>query len=289
MKITVANRLLPLLVIGAIQFAAVVESYAVGGAYESIQELGRATSPDGKSGQIYIEQAWRKEKSGDFPGALADYTAAIAIEPKSAAHYYRAWLYNRFGRFKDAIADLDVVIKQAPKAVAAYLERGEAHARVGNSKQAVADYDKVIELAPNSTQGDLARARAYAAKGDFAQAASRYDQARSRGPRDNDALNGFAWFSATCPDSSFRNGPEAVKAATKACEITKWKDGEVIDTLAAAYAESGDFSQALKFQTQARASRPVSAPDTLSEMQKHLRLYQAHKPFRDEPKLRKTH
>ena len=282
------RRPISVLIVCAIPLAAVVESYAVGGAYESIQELGRATSPDGKSGQTCIEQGWRKEKSGDFAGAIADYTAAIAIEPKSAARYYRAWLYNRSGRFKDAIADLDVVIKQEPKEVAAYLERAEAHARGGNTKQAIADYDKAIELAPNSTQGDLARARAYTAKGDYAQAAARFDQARRRGPRDDDALNGFAWFSATCPDSAFRNGPEAVKAATKACEIKKWKDGDVIDTLAAAYAEAGDFSQALKYEAQAIASRPLSGPDTLSEMQKHLRAYQAHKPFREEPKLRKT-
>ncbi len=284
MKTTVAK----LLIVAAIEVSPVIGTYAAGGAYESIQELGRATSPDGKSGQTYIEQAWRKEKAGDFAGAIADYTAAIVIEPKSAAHYYRAWLYNRSGRFKEAIADLDVVIKAEPKAVVAYLERGDAHARLAKTKEAVADYDKAIELARNSTEGDLARARAYAAKGDYAQAAARFEQARRRGPRDDSALNSFAWFSATCPDASFRNGPEAVKTATRACELTKWKDGDLVDTLAAAYAETGDFSQALKYQTQAIASRPVSAPDTLSEMQKHLRAYQAHKPFRDEPKLRKT-
>jgi serine/threonine-protein kinase len=282
------TRLISLLIACAIQLAALTENHAQSrGAFESIQELGHSTSPDGKSDQTYIEQGWRKEKSGNFSGAIADYTAAIAIEPKSIAHYYRAWLYNRSGRFKDAIADLDVLIKQQPNAVAAYLERGKAHARVGETKQAVADY-KAIELAANSTAGDLTRARAYAAKGDYAQAAARFDQARRRGPRNDDALNAFAWFSATCPDSSFRNGPEAVKAATKACELTKWENGHLIDTLAAACAETGDFPQAIKYETQAIASRPVSAPDTLAEMQKHLRAYQAHKPFRDEPKLGAT-
>jgi serine/threonine-protein kinase len=283
-------RFISVLIACAIQLAAFTESYAQSrGAFESIQELRHSTSPDGKSDQTYIEQASRKKASGDFAGAIADYAAAIAIEPKSIAHYYRAWLYNRSGRFKEAIVDLDIVITQQPNSVAAYLERGAAHARLGETKQAVADYNKAIELAPNSTAGDLTRARAYAAMGDYAQAAARFDAARRRGPRDDKALNGFAWFRATCPNSSFRNGPEAVNAATKACEVTKWKDGHLIDTLAAAYAETGDFQQAMKYEAQAIASRPVSAPDTLSEMRQHLRAYQAHKPVRDEPKLRTAH
>ena len=277
------------LVVVAIQILFAARAVAVGGTFESIQELGNATSPEGKSGQTYVERGLRKEQAGDFTGAIADYSAAIVIEPKSAgAHYYRAFLYSGLGRFKEAIADLDIVIKGSPNSVAAYLARGDAHADLGHTKEAVADYDKAIEFATNSTEGDLARAKAFAAKGDYARAAALYDKARRRGPRDDYALNAFAWFSATCPESSFRNGPEAVKAATKACELTKWKDGGLIDTLAAAYAESGDFNQAIKYQMQALGIRPPAAPDSLADMQKHLRAYQARKPFRDESRLRKA-
>ena len=276
-------------VIFAIQILFASGADAGRGAFESLQELGNATSPDGKAGEDYIERGRRKDAVGDFAGAVAEYSAAIAVEPKSPAHYYRACLYQAMGRSREAIADLDIVIKNSPKFVDAYLVRGDTHAELGHRKEAIADYNKAIEYATNSTDGDLTRAQAFAAKGDYARAAVLYDSARRRGPRDENALNSFAWFSATCAESSVRNGPEAVKAATKACELTKWKDGDLIDTLAAAYAETADFNQAIKYQKQALAIRPPIWPDSLAEMQKHLRAYQAHKPFRAEPKVRQAH
>jgi tetratricopeptide (TPR) repeat protein len=261
---------------------------AVGGAVETMQDF-RISSPDGKSGRIYIERASSRERAGDFPGAIADYSAAIQIEPKSgAAHYYRGLLYSAYRRFSEAIADFDVALRDEPKMAIAYIDRGNAHAGAGHTQQALADYDNAIRNVTNSTEGDVIQARAYMQKGEYARAAARFDQARRRSPRDDSVLNSFAWFKATCPNASVRNGAEAVQAATKGCEISKWKDGDLIDTLAAAYAESGDFVQAIKYQTQALAIRPFSAPDSLSQMQKRLRSYQAHKPFREEPKLRQS-
>jgi serine/threonine-protein kinase len=281
-------RFLVPLIAGAFDFVIASRSLAAGGVVESMKDRENASSPDGRSGRIYEERAWLKERAGDFAGAIAEYSAAIRIEPKSgSARYSRGLLYSALGKFNEAIADLDVVIKETPKA-SVYLVRGDAHADAGHAKDALADYDSAIRDAPNSADGNIVEAKACARKGDYARAAARFDQARRRSPRDDYALNSFAWFKATCPDASVRNGPEAVQAALKACEVTKWKDGDTIDTLAAAYAESGDFSQGIKYQMQALATRPPTAPDSLSLMQKHLRAYQAHKPFREEPRLRKS-
>lgn len=277
------------LVSAGIYFVTIGQSGAVGGAVETFRDMQNATSPPGKSGRIYVERAWRKEQGGDFSGAIADYTVAIAIEPKSAdAHFYRALLYRALGRLKEAIADLDVVLKEEPRTVSAYLARGDAHADAGYSDAAIADYDNVLRWANNSAAGDVARAQVLSRKGDYVAAAARLEQARKRSPRDDYVLNAFAWFKATCPQPSARNGQKAVQAAIKACALTKWKDGDLVDTLAAAYAELGDFNQAIKYQMQALGIRPVSAPDSLANMQKHLRSYQAHRPFREEPKLRRA-
>jgi tetratricopeptide (TPR) repeat protein len=269
----------------AIYLLTVAQSQAVGGAVETLRDMQNATSPDHNSARIYVERALAKERAGDFPGAMVDYSAAIAIKPESgAAHYDRGLLYAAMARFNEAIADFDVALKALPNDADIYLNRAAAHAKAHHPKEALADYDGAIRNAPNSTEGVMIRAKASAEKRDFAKAAAWYDEARRRSPRNDRAQNGFAWFKVTCPDAAFRNGPEAVKAATKACELTKWKDSSPIDTLAAAYAELGNFNQATKFQMQALAIRP----DSLSQMQKHLRAYQARKPFREEPKLRKS-
>lgn len=247
-----------------------------------------ASSPDGKSGETYVERAGRKEAMGDFSGAIADYTAAIGLEPKSeTAHYYRAHLYSAFGKFREAIADLDVVIREDPKAISAYLSRGNAHAEMGQANAALADYDNAIRYAPNTAYGNLTEARAYYRKGDYSNAAARFARAKQKSSRDDSVLNSVAWFRATCPDSSFRNGKEALQESTKACGFTKWKKAGALDTLAVAYAELGDFAQAIKYQRQALSIKPI-LPDVLKGMQKRLSLYQAHKPFREEPKLRKA-
>jgi Flp pilus assembly protein TadD len=122
--------------------------------------------------------------------------------------------------------------------------------------------------------------------GDYPAAAAHYAKVKQMGPRDYDALNNVAWFKATCPDGSFRNGKEAVQESTKACELTKWKNGGFVDTLAAAWAEAGDFNQAVKYAEQALATSGLSA-SSRNEVQNHLRLFRQHKPWREQSKLKK--
>ncbi len=102
-------------------------------------------------------------------------------------------------------------------------------------------------------------------------------------PKDDWCHNELAWIKATCPDDSVRNGNDAVAAANKACELTAWKNGHCIDTLAAAWAEAGDFKRAIQMQEQAlRTGEPIEAE--VSAMKERLSLYQQSRPFRTKSK-----
>ena len=99
-------------------------------------------------------------------------------------------------------------------------------------------------------------------------------------PNDDSSYNQLAWIKATCSDASVRNGKEAVSAASKACELTEWKDWEYIDTLAAAYAEAGDFKRAVEFQEQAlRTGNPSELEQKV--MRERVALFKDSQPFRE--------
>ena len=81
------------------------------------------------------------------------------------------------------------------------------------------------------------------------------------------------------PDAKFRDGKKALESATKACELSEWKDSYHVDTLAAAYAEAGDFDAAVKWQTKATAL--YEPGEDQKNAQWRLKLYQEKKPYRE--------
>jgi len=87
-----------------------------------------------------------------------------------------------------------------------------------------------------------------------------------------------AWLQATDPTENVLDGERAVSFATKACELTNWQIAPTIDTLAAAYAESGDFAKAIETE---RKAIELATPEARPAMEARLELYKAGKPYRE--------
>jgi len=83
---------------------------------------------------------------------------------------------------------------------------------------------------------------------------------------------------ATCRDNRFRDGPEAVRLATQACELTDWKNPWYLGTLAAAYAQMWDFEPALKWQRAALADEQYAQREDVNARQR-IALYEAHEEY----------
>lgn len=120
----------------------------------------------------------------------------------------------------------------------------------------------------------------------FGQGVARDDQEairwyeRAAGQGDLVALKRVSWLRATSPVAAIRNGTSAVEFAQKAAELTKQKDAGVLDTLAAAYAEAGQFEKAIRAEQ--RAISLSKREDDQKEYGLRLKLYQEKKPYRAE-------
>lgn len=179
-----------------------------------------------------------------------------------------------------AIKFYDEAIKLDPKHEMSYVNRGVCYKRKGEYDRAIEDYNQAIQLNPNSVMGYHNRARAYSLKGDYAKTIADFGQILKFDPSYIHAYTALAWLLSTNPDAAIRDGKKAVQYATKACELTEWESSNAIGTLAAAYAEAGDFENALKWQNKMLEFNWRDKKDE-ETVRKNLALYQDHKPVRD--------
>lgn len=118
----------------------------------------------------------------------------------------------------------------------------------------------------------------FVAEGRYSKALERVDSGLELDPDNAFLHNNKAWLLATCPDDDVRDGELAVVHATKACELTNWNNFAYVDTIAAAYAESGDFESAIEWQERAIE---LASDAYLRDFQKRLRLFKAGKAYRE--------
>jgi len=235
-----------------------------------------------KNGGAYVNRANVLSHTGDHEGALKDLDEAIRQNPNQwEAYFNRAGDFRELGELDPALADLEKVMRLNPTFVGAYTNRGAIYLRKGELDRAIADFRHAAKMDVHlvaAYQGEVLALLRKNKRVDAAQYIGRIAQLdRIQVP---DVLNSVAWFLATSPDSNMRDGKGAIKAAQKACELSKWKDWRDIDTLAAAHAEAGEFDQAIDYENQALALA-TDQPDLVRKAKERLQLYQQHRPYRE--------
>ena len=116
------------------------------------------------------------------------------------------------------------------------------------------------------------------------EAMSQYAAAVLLQPDSPDSLDGLAWIVSTDANPAFRNGPEAVKMAERACELTGRNDPVKLKTLAAAYAETGRFEAAIKtLQTAKDLAVKANRQELANECSLMLERFQKSEPWRGSP------
>jgi len=226
-----------------------------------------------------LDMAYRAESDGRLDDAISGYTEALKANPTDVeALNRRGLVYREMRRFDEAMADFNEALRINPDYADAYLNRGNLKRRRNELAGALVDYEAALRIAPNFSDAFINRAVAYRRLGSYSEALSDYEKALEIDANLADALDGIAWISAICPDPEFRDGQRAVRSALRACELSDWKEPGYVATLAAAYAESGNFAEAERWQ-----NRYLEFP--LSNFQRsagrnRLGLYMHNQPYR---------
>ncbi|HWY30122.1 MAG TPA: tetratricopeptide repeat protein [Candidatus Acidoferrum sp.] len=229
-------------------------------------------------------------EKGDWINVISNYSEVIRLEPNdpdsSNAYLFIGNAYTKLRQYDQAISEYDEAIKLDPKNSDAYFSRGYAYGYKRDFDKVTSDYTEVIRLDPTNAQAFYYRGYAYCIKRNYEAAASDYIRASQLDPNFKtyrDSLNSLAWLLATSPDSSIRNGKKSLRIAKRICELAAWGDWRYLDTLAAAYAETGDFDNAIKYQTKALNIQGSTEIREQFGLTQRLELYEQKKPYHQPP------
>jgi len=245
-----------------------------------------AMKPDSKNAALLLTcRGVAYSALGDSARAIADFSEAIGHDPQvETARANRGLLLDYQRNYKKAIFDLTQAEPESSSRVSLHAALANSYFQTGQRDRARAEYIRITQLPVKDKSEYVFRARAHMMVGQYKAADSDFAAAKRSEPSDWYVLNERAWFAATCPDDALRNGRAAVRDAISACEGTHWKDAGYIDTLAAAYAETGDFAHAIQYGRQA-VGVGGGTPRERSEIEHHLRLFVRSQPIRKEGEL----
>ena len=161
----------------------------------------------------------------------------------------------------------------------AALQRGEAAIDRKEWDKAIAAFTEAIRIDPKADGAHYNRGYAYAEKREYAKAIADFNEAIRLEPNDPMGHSALAWTLATGSDAALRDGKRAIELANRAIKLSKGKDANDFENLAAAYAECGRFDEAVKWQARAiELGTGLLDPD---EAEERLELYESGKPFRE--------
>lgn len=228
---------------------------------------------------------------GDLDNALSHFEAASRIRSgKLDAHYNLGTAFvemnlgdalARKGEADEAMVHFEQAIKLQPDYAEAYYNRGNVLFAKGRIDEAIADFEKALQIQPDDADAHTGLGNALLRKGALKDAIAHYNEAMALGPDDPHSRSNLAWVLATSTDASVRDGAKAVELAQQAVSLSGGRELLFFRTLAAAYAETGRFSDAIGVIRQAVAIARMQGNTGLANLlEGDVLLYRGQVPLR---------
>jgi tetratricopeptide (TPR) repeat protein len=246
---------------------------------KALEALNLAHTLEPANPAVLLLRASVYQEKDDAEKALADVDQVLKAHPDlPIAMRFRASILAQSGKFDLAARQLEELQKSEPADLEVELQLGLFYSAEKQYKKAIEKFQAVLEKQPENAVALRGRGDVLLSLGRQAEAIADYEKAIKIDPDDTGVLNNLAWVLATSPDEKLRNGKRAIELATKACELTEYKKPHILSTLAAGYAETGDFNTALKWSQKAV---DTGDEEQLEALKKELESYKAGKPVRE--------
>ena len=218
----------------------------------------------------------------NYEAAVAQVGEVLQLNPNNAeARECLGFALAAQNKITEAVSEYTTALQLKPDDVTIREALAQVLVQKGEPEKALACLQEALKIQP--TPGVHAQVAAIRARqAEFPDASRHYRAALRLRPDTPEILNNLAWLLATCPDMRVRDGTQAVGLAERACKLTQYQQTIMVGTLAAAYAESGRFDEAISMAEKACALATKSGElDLLKRNQELLALYQKHQPYHE--------
>jgi tetratricopeptide (TPR) repeat protein len=221
-------------------------------------------------------------QTGRAGEAVAQFEKALELQPDfAAARVNLGSALAKVGRLDEALAQLRKAMESASRYAPAHYNLGLVLSQRGDTQGAIREWQSALDRNPDYAEAHTRLGDALYAQGRMAEALAHWHDSIRLQPNDATTLRQAAWVLATSPDATLRNGDEALAFAVRAVELSGGNDARMLDTLAAAYAEKGQFADAVLTARRALAHAARENQPALADgIRTRIALYEADQPFR---------
>jgi protein O-mannosyl-transferase len=208
---------------------------------------------------------------------------ALAVTSKNdVAETNLGIVFLQKSKLDEAISLLQAAVDLRPENSPAHENLAKALLQKGQVADALVHYRKLVELQPDNIEVHNIVGTVLVQQGRIREGVEKWEKVLAIQPDNGNAMSNLAWVFATSPDDSLRDGVRAIQLAERALRISGHRIPILFRTLASAYAESGQFSEAIQTaQHGIELANSHGNSGLATELQSNIALYQAGRPLRD--------